>query len=443
MIASSSEELLRQVDADISDKFRFLIWDLFSDTMAGENPNAGDGLDTTTSSLDNGKLQRWTECAEFYGWQGKVAAIILLDQMSRHIHRHDQKHQNNINQQPSIPLAKFIPKQKELDSLAYKISTTLQKHHCKELSTGMIPLPMRIFGIMPLRHASTVHDLGIVQNDVELGSTLNEEMDRMIRRFRKATNRRMAALQDDARRNGKLGLLNEENGRSSSTGDENMKMYESDNANTEKNGGEIVSMEETFQDDQILECFPFEADMTPALDHIVTKTIRTFLNETNVLHTTDLHSNGPKRKSKSSHDKPSSMNSSTPDHVPAAIVSLSGGVDSMVIASALACIRDAEATRLGANPDDILRIYAIHIDYANRPEAGAEAAYVERYSRQLGAEFVCRRIGEVTRGVTARDDYERIAREIRFGLYRQCCKEAKGSNSDVGIGIMLGHHRGT
>lgn len=118
----------------------------------------------------------------------------------------------------------------------------------------------------------------------------------------------------------------------------------------------------------------------------------------------------------------------------------------MVIASALAYIRDTEASERNIDPDNVLRITAIHIDYGNRPESSAEASFVGRYSKQLGAKFVCRRIDEVTRGVTARDDYERIAREIRFELYRQCSSEAaKGCvnvASEGNVGVMLGHHRG-
>jgi tRNA(Ile)-lysidine synthase TilS/MesJ len=118
----------------------------------------------------------------------------------------------------------------------------------------------------------------------------------------------------------------------------------------------------------------------------------------------------------------------------------------MVIASALAYIRDTEAIKRNTRPENVLGITAIHIDYANRPESRAEASYVERYSNRLGAKFVCRRIDEVTRGVTARDDYERIAREIRFDLYRQCSSEVAngcGYTANEGnVGVMLGHHRG-
>ncbi|KAL7541249.1 hypothetical protein ACHAXR_010754 [Thalassiosira sp. AJA248-18] len=404
MIASSSVELLNQVDKDISDKFRSLVLDLSSNC-----PGDDDNVEGTSQHNKKGKIQSWTENVDIFGWQGKIAAIIALDQMSRHIHRNDKKHQDKSIQ--------FIPKQQELDSIAYDTAKKLQNQHHEELSTGMIPLPMRIFGIMPLRHASTVQDLGIVQQDVESASALHDEMDRMIRRFRKATNRRMAALQDEARRKGKLGLIEKD-----------------------VKGGNRETENQQFDDEKILECFPFKADMSNAHDHMVIKTMSSFLSKMNILQMSDDRFKSSRKTANSLRNKSPPITNS--DQVPTAIVSLSGGVDSMVIASALAYLRDTEAGRQNTRPDNILRIVAIHIDYANRPESRAEASYVGRYCQGLGAKFVCRKIDEVTRGVTARDDYERIAREIRFGLYRQCSAEASDGTKEGGVGIMLGHHRG-
>ena len=396
MIASSSVEL-GQVDADIAEKFRSLIWDLSSSSIASNDCEILDA-----PPLDRGKLHRWTQDFELFGWQGKLAAIIALDQLSRHIHRHDKGAHTSF----------YIPEQRLLDKIAYNISRQLQAHHEKDLSTGIIPIPMRIFAIMPLRHAANVGDYSIVQNDIESSALLHDEMDRMIKRFRKATNRRMAELQDKARREGKLGI-------------------QADDIDIdEKKQACEVTENKQFDDDQILECSQFEADLSTANDHAIVKTIRNFLKNVKILDTID-----PKGH-KSKGENTLNTNAST------AIVSLSGGVDSMVISAALAFIRDEEARRRNIDPNDVLQIIAIHIDYANRPESGAEADYVGRYARQLGATFICRKIDEVTRGVTARDDYERIAREIRFDLYRQCCREASAGTKASGIGVMLGHHRG-
>ena len=426
MIASSSQELLSKVDAEISDQFRALIWDLSSDYIQNDHDNINDDLGIDALTFDKDKLQRWT--SELFGWQGKIAVIIALDQMSRHVHRHDVKYNSKLENRIMKSAAHHIPSQHRLDTIAFNISKQLQNEHGKEISTGMIPLPMRIFGIMPLRHNSTIDDLAIVQSDIESAAGLHEEMDSMIRRFRKATNRRMNVLQDEARREGKLGFQPPE-GRNS-------------------NGTHNISTDNHFDDEQILECFPFDADMSTAHEHIVIKTIRNFLRVNNVLQSADPRFSSSRKQAKYSRDTVTTnfKRSSATKQTPTAIVSLSGGVDSMVIASALAYIRNTEAEKRKAGPESVLRIISIHIDYGNRPESCAEAAFVERYSKQLGAEFVCRRIDEVSRGVTARDDYERIAREIRFDLYRQCCNNAAESCDNFAnegkVGIMLGHHRG-
>jgi hypothetical protein len=48
-----------------------------------------------------------------------------------------------------------------------------------------------------------------------------------------------------------------------------------------------------------------------------------------------------------------------------------------------------------------------------------------------------RRIDEVTRGVTQREEYEKVSREIRFGFYKEVVAKL-GSNCGS---IMFGHHQ--
>jgi PP-loop family len=134
-------------------------------------------------------------------------------------------------------------------------------------------------------------------------------------------------------------------------------------------------------DYDILETFPFDADMGPACHHVVHKTMASFLNSRGILP-----------QGEASDTKPFPV-----------IVSLSGGVDSMVIASALA--------HLATSGNYNIKVYGIHIDYANRPESAAEANYVQRYCHDKGIQFCLRRIDEVTRGVDARDEYENESQE--------------------------------
>ena len=129
-----------------------------------------------------------------------------------------------------------------------------------------------------------------------------------------------------------------------------------------------------------------------------------------------------------------SFDKSSPASVPV-IVSLSGGVDSMVIAKLLwyASKRTHLIPIVGH-----LDIYAVHIDYGNRPESAAEAAFLRSWCSQHGIDLRVKRINEVRRGITARDDYEKVARKIRFAEYKTLLAELSTKN----VGVMFAHHRG-
>ena len=116
-----------------------------------------------------------------------------------------------------------------------------------------------------------------------------------------------------------------------------------------------------------------------------------------------------------------------PDTLPvAACVSLSGGVDSMVLAHIL--------SRLGAGR---WRVAGVHIDYGNRPESGAEAAFVEAWCAQHGIVYRLKRITEVKRGIAGRDEYERESRRLRYDFYAACLAEFGACG-----GVCVGHHAG-
>jgi tRNA(Ile)-lysidine synthetase-like protein len=367
MIAASSDQLRSRVDQEITEKFESLLMDL---------------------SASESSSRRWSDwCLDrdgFYGHHGKIAAIIVLDQFSRHIQRH---HENT-----KISNKSQLPSKADLDALALKTAQLFVETHKDEIKCGMIPVPMYIFSLMPYRHANTIESVEFVQQCVEDCAGMNEQMDAMLGRFRKATNRRMALLQDEQRRTG----------------------------TTDKTSTDPLASSESiiYEDEDILETFQFEADFAPAVNHPVHKTIAHFLEERGIF---------PAREGK------------PPPPCSPVIVSLSGGVDSMVIASVLSHLKKSCGYNLNA--------IAVHIDYANRPESGAEADFVRRYTESLGITFRCLLIEEITRGITARDDYERIAREMRYGFYKEAIAAAKDgvdadSTKQTSIGIMLGHHRG-
>ncbi|CAN0108696.1 unnamed protein product, partial [Ectocarpus fasciculatus] len=109
-------------------------------------------------------------------------------------------------------------------------------------------------------------------------------------------------------------------------------------------------------------------------------------------------------------------------------VSLSGGVDSMVIAKILAVLPCPAAN---------VTVVALHLDYGNRPESAEEARYVEYYAKEiLKLDWRIREITEVTRGVTDRSDYEKISRNIRYSFYKEVLNELSCP------GIIFGHHIG-
>eukprot|EP01038_Epipyxis_sp_PR26KG_P013394 gene13394-17960_t len=170
--------------------------------------------------------------------------------------------------------------------------------------------------------------------------------------------------------------------------------------------------------DDILERHAFQADESDILKQSLVKTTQLFLQK----------------------------NIKTPVSVPV-LISLSGGVDSMVLSKILILLKNELKL-------PISRVVAMHIDYANRPESSAEAAYVLEWCNQLGIDCQIRVINEVTRGITNRDEYEKISREIRYGFYQQCIDhinmELNNNNKPSSIsstnfftgGVIFGHHQG-
>jgi tRNA(Ile)-lysidine synthase TilS/MesJ len=81
-----------------------------------------------------------------------------------------------------------------------------------------------------------------------------------------------------------------------------------------------------------------------------------------------------------------------------------------------------------------LQVFAIHIDYNNRPESATEAAFVQDWCSRQGVDCRTRVVTECRRADTGRDAYERQAREIRFAFYRQVFAEAHVNSSVSKVG---------
>lgn len=111
-------------------------------------------------------------------------------------------------------------------------------------------------------------------------------------------------------------------------------------------------------------------------------------------------------------------------------ISLSGGVDSMVLLDILIQIK--KHTQL------LDKIIAIHIEHSNRKEAIAEREFLVNYCNLLGVKIYYRTIDYMDRSTKYLDRsiYETESKSLRFNLYRYAIKQ-----EDL-IGICMGHHQG-
>ena len=115
------------------------------------------------------------------------------------------------------------------------------------------------------------------------------------------------------------------------------------------------------------------------------------------------------------------------------IISLSGGVDSMVILTVLAIMKKAMPVNL--------LVVAVHIDYHNREETGLEAEFLFRWCSMMKIPLYYRYIYEGVRERKSknREEYEELTKQIRFDLYKKVRDLYKSYNF---MGVILGHHKG-
>ena len=103
------------------------------------------------------------------------------------------------------------------------------------------------------------------------------------------------------------------------------------------------------------------------------------------------------------------------------IISLSGGVDSMVIASIFRLLKKT--------------IICIHINYNNREETGMEEEFLRVWCKMMNIELVVHNISDIHRGDIKRSHYENITKDIRFELYKNVVNKYRC------IEVILGHHK--
>ena len=101
-------------------------------------------------------------------------------------------------------------------------------------------------------------------------------------------------------------------------------------------------------------------------------------------------------------------------------ISLSGGVDSMVLMDIL--------HRRGKE------IIAVHINYNNRDESKMEEDFLREYCESKNITFVCHSLN-FKRGSIKRSDYESLTKQIKFKLYKSILGEYNLNY------ILLAHHK--
>ena len=330
--------------------------------------------------------------APFDAWidspHGFLALVVLLDQCSRHVYRALPERQARVSTNDAACVAL-------LDRFLATAEGAWAEQHLSE--------PEHIFLLMPYRHSATESRMSLVLQHIDQMLARGAEASNLVSRFRRATLRRMLDVRG------------------------------------------AVAWDPS---QEILEHHEFVADESQLATMPLTRTIEAFMMHRKFVH------------------------------LPAVAVSLSGGVDSMVVSKILVYLRNKygrqppsswqssstliaaeDDTRDGgvadtdttsssssspsssssspSSPAAWLTIVAIHIDYNNRPESAAEADFVEDWCRRHQIDFRKRCIREARRGVTKRDEYERLSREIRYAAYASVLHEFPGCP-----GVIFGHHRG-
>ena len=267
-------------------------------------------------------------------------------------------------------------KRSSADQMGLTVCEYVLSKFLKDFSSDEINVQHLVFVLMPLRHSPNLDRLNYVLSIIDKKKTEILEQSNLIEKFRKQTFRRLQHLQDRAK-------------------------------------SEASS--------EILEKYAFQANEEEIMRNPLVLATDKFLRKY--------------FKSNSSRSL---------------FISLSGGVDSMVLAKILLLLKYRNLVENKINDYKIDKIVGIHIDYSNRPESHDEADFVEDWCINTclkgssniseGIMFRKRVIDEVTRGVTERNDYEKVSRDIRYSYYSDILNEFSADLNETGI--FFGHHIG-
>jgi tRNA(Ile)-lysidine synthetase-like protein len=116
-----------------------------------------------------------------------------------------------------------------------------------------------------------------------------------------------------------------------------------------------------------------------------------------------------------------------------AIVSLSGGVDSMVLLACLLHLRDAN--------NKSFDIYTASIDYCLRKESNSESNFLKKYTKTMGVKSSLASVAGLSRKTEnsgSRTEFEEGSRTLRFDTYKNIMKRNCLSSY---TGVFVGHHQ--
>ena len=103
------------------------------------------------------------------------------------------------------------------------------------------------------------------------------------------------------------------------------------------------------------------------------------------------------------------------------IISLSGGVDSMVLTTILKFM--------------YYDVVCVHINYNNREETNQEEEFLKEWCSYNGIKLYVKKIENIKRNSTKRSVYEEITKKIRFDFYKEILKKENVHQ------ILLAHHK--
>jgi tRNA(Ile)-lysidine synthetase-like protein len=342
----------------------------------------------TLRDAERGALDAWGETSPEHA----VALVVVLDQFSRHVYRHDPERDEKVAR---------------CDEKAVGVVDACVRARWDARVTA----PQQVFLLMPYRHTqkSIVRLRGAMERlDARLAEHAAEHA--LVEKFRKTT----------------LRCLQDLEGTSYVDGDDILERSE----------------------------FAISAETARTMrDTPLYRTVERFLERTllGAVDASVAERRRPRKKNQKNQNQKSFGAAATvrpgpeeeeeeeeiekndrPPVVPSVGISLSGGVDSMVLAFILKAIADDPRSSFGR-----FGVVAMHVDYANRPESRAEATFLEDWCQRHGMDITVHRMDEtLRRSNTPREEYEVITRAARYDLYKRM------RATRFFPAVLVGHHAG-